>query len=180
MNGRASTKGELVGTDNLLPRLTHARPLDDRKVQLRWRNGESKIVDLGPALASRRVYIPLRENDALFRTLRVSEYGDAIEWDDGLDFSALWLERLPAIGFSNANFRDAMRTLGLSLDGMAAALEVSRRLVADYRKDKPIPRHIALATQYLVIRSEMRSEVARSGPGTGHADQSRQTKPPVG
>jgi hypothetical protein len=33
---------------------------------------------------------------------------------------------------------------------MAAALEISRRLVADYRKDKPIPRHIALATRYLI------------------------------
>ena len=32
----------------------------------------------------------------------------------------------------------------------ALALDISRRLVADYRKDKPIPRHIAFATRYLV------------------------------
>ncbi|MFB9952628.1 hypothetical protein ACFFP0_27600 [Rhizobium puerariae] len=38
----------------------------------------------------------------------------------------------------------------MSLEGMASALEISRRLVADYRKDKPIPRHVALATRYLV------------------------------
>ena len=33
---------------------------------------------------------------------------------------------------------------------LASTLEISRRLVADYRKAKPIPRHIALATRYLV------------------------------
>jgi len=43
-----------------------------------------------------------------------------------------------------------MDELGNSLDGMAAALQISRRLVADYRKDKPIPRHIAFATRYML------------------------------
>jgi len=38
----------------------------------------------------------------------------------------------------------------MSLDGMAIALDISRRQVASYRKDKPIPRHIALAARYLV------------------------------
>ena len=45
-----------------------------------------------------------------------------------------------------------MDRLHLTLDGMAARLGVARRLVADYRKDKPIPKHIALATRYLLER----------------------------
>jgi hypothetical protein len=147
--------------------------LDGRTVSVTWLDGETKMVDLAPALASRRVYIPLRDDDTLFRTLRVSEFGDAIEWDGGLDFSAVWLESLPALGFSNAQFRAAMSTLGLSLDGMAAALEISRRLVAEYRKDKPVPRHIALATQYLLIRSETshvqpEDQAARRSHEAGH------------
>lgn len=133
-----------------LPRIEAATPLDERKVAIVWRGGGTKTVDLAPALNSRRIYIPLRDDDDLFRTLRVSEYGDAIEWDGGLDFSAVWIDRLPSLDFDNAAFRNAMYRLGLSLDGMAAQLEISRRLVADYRKDKPIPRHIALATRYLI------------------------------
>lgn len=82
--------------------------------------------------------------------MRVSEYGEAIEWTDELDFSAVWIARLPPVTFDNQEFRTAMDELGMSLDGMAAALEVSRRLIADFRKDKPIPRHIALATRYLI------------------------------
>jgi hypothetical protein len=152
MNGPVSTKDEIVSVGAPLPRIGSAEPLDGRKVLITWRNGETKTVDLAPALASRRIYMPLRSDDALFQSLHVSEFGDAIEWDGGLDFSASWLERLPSVGFTNADFRAAMSELGLSLEGMAAALEISRRLVAEYRKDKPIPHHIALATQYLAMR----------------------------
>ncbi|MBX3578489.1 MAG: DUF2442 domain-containing protein [Rhizobiaceae bacterium] len=152
MNGPVSTGNEIIEVGAPLPRLKKATPLSDRLVRLMWSSGETKVVDLAPALASRRAYISLRNDDRLFRTLRVSEYGNAIQWDENLDFSAVWLDRLPSVQFDNASFRQAMDVLGLSLDGMAAQLEVSRRLVAQYRKDKPIPRHIALATQYLVER----------------------------
>ncbi|MDC7789809.1 DUF2442 domain-containing protein [Rhodoplanes sp. TEM] len=152
MNGAASTNDEVVRVGPALPRIAAATPLDGRKVAVTWRSGETRIVDLAPALESRRIYIPLRADDALFRTLRVSAHGDAIEWDGGLDVSAIWLDRLPPVAFDNADFRRAMDDLDMTLDGMAAQLEVSRRLVAGYRKDKPIPRHIALAVRYLVER----------------------------
>lgn len=141
---------EIIRVGNPLPRIASAEPVGRRLVRITWRSGEQQTVDLAPVLASRRIYIPLRDNDELFRTLRVSEFGDAIEWDGGIDLSAVWIKRLPPYDFDNQAFRQAMEQLGLSLDGMAAQLEISRRQVADYRKDKPIPRHIALATQYLV------------------------------
>lgn len=150
MSGTGSENDDIINAGLPLPRIRDVVPLDGRKVAVTWRSGETKIVDLAPALASRRVYIPLRDDDGLFRTMRVSEYGEAIEWTDELDFSAMWIERLPPVVFDNQEFRTAMDELGMSLDGMAAALEVSRRLIADFRKDKPIPRHIALATRYLV------------------------------
>lgn len=152
MSGNVSTKDDVVSAGAPLPRLARAEALDGRKVALTWRNGDTRTVDLAPVLASRRIFIPLRGDDALFRTLRVSEFGDAIEWEGGLDLSAVWLDRLPDAGFTNAAFRDAMAGLGLSLEGMASALGISRRLVAEYRKDKPIPRHIGLATQFLLLR----------------------------
>ncbi|WP_288193745.1 DUF2442 domain-containing protein [uncultured Phyllobacterium sp.] len=150
MSGTDLENDDIINVGLPLPRIRDVVPLDGRKVAVTWRSGETKIVDLAPAFASRRVYIPLRENDGLFRTVRVSEYGEAIEWTDELDFSAAWIARLPPVTFDNQEFRTAMDELGMSLDGMAAALEVSRRLIADFRRDKPIPRHIALATRYLV------------------------------
>lgn len=150
MNGSASMNGDIITAGATLPRIADAQALDGRKVRVTWRSGEVKVVNLAPALESRRVYIPLRQDDALFQTLKVNEDGTAIEWSADLDFSAAWIDRLPADTFTNDDFREAMAKLSVSLDGMASALEISRRLVADYRKEKPIPRHIALATRYLV------------------------------
>jgi hypothetical protein len=128
--------------------------LEGRQVKLVWKDGGTKVVDLAPSLASRRVFIPLRTDDDLFHTLRASEYGDALEWDGpDLEFPASWLDRLADCEFSNEDFRKAMDAIDLSLDGMAAELGLSRSLVAEYRKDKPIPRHVALATRYLLERA---------------------------
>lgn len=147
-------RDDIIAVGNALPRIAAAFPLDGRKVKIVWSNGSVKVADLTGAFASRRIFIPLRNDDALFRTLRVSEMGDGIEWDGpDLEFSALWLDRLPEAEFTNDEFRAAMDALGLSLDGMAADLGLSRSLVAEYRKDKPIPRHVALATRYLLRRA---------------------------
>jgi len=151
MNGNASIQDDdIVSVGEPLPRLASAVPLDGRKIKVEFEDGRQKTVDLAPALESRRFYIPLRDNDDLFRSFRISEYRNAIEWSGDLDFSAAWLDRLPSVEFDNSDFRDAMEQLGMTLDGMAAALQISRRQVADYRKDKPIPRYIGLATRYLV------------------------------
>jgi hypothetical protein len=151
MSGNASIPDdEIISHGDALPRLREVEVLDGRKLAVTFTDGRRKVVDLAPALESRRFYIPLRNDDRLFRTLCISDFRDSIEWEGDLDFSALWLEKLPSIEFDNTDFREAMERLGMSLDGMAAALEISRRQVADYRKNKPIPRHIGLATRYLV------------------------------
>ncbi|QND51376.1 DUF2442 domain-containing protein [Phyllobacterium sp. 628] len=150
MHGKARIDDDIISVGAPLPRIEKATALDERKVLITWRTGETQIVDTMPALASKRIFIALRTDDALFQTLKVNEDGNAIEWDDGAELSAMWLERLAPANFNNEEFRDAMDTLGMSLDGMAATLEISRRQIADFRKDKPIPRHIALATRYLV------------------------------
>jgi hypothetical protein len=141
---------DLISVGAVLPRIRMAEALEDRLVRITWASGKVQVLDLAPALLSRRVFIPLREDDQLFRSLQVDEFGNAINWPGGLDFSALWLSKLPAVDFDNADFRHAMDELGMTLDGMAAALEISRRQVADYRKAKSIPRSVAYATRYLV------------------------------
>ena len=92
-----------------------------------------QVIDIAPALASRRVFLRLRTDDELFRTLRVNEDGNAIEWEDGAELTAIWLERLAPSSLENTEFRAAMEELGYSLDGMAARLGLSRRLIAEIR-----------------------------------------------
>lgn len=150
MNGNASMDNDIIAVGTPLPRLASIEALDGRKISVNWRSGKTQVVDLAPVIASKRLFIRLRTDDALFKTVHVNEDGNAIEWADGAELSAVWIEQLAPVVFDNAEFRSAMDDLHMSLDGMAAALEVSRRLIADYRKDKPIPRHIALATRYLV------------------------------
>jgi len=140
-----------------LPRIDTAEPLDGRKVRVTWRDGSSQDIDISAALASRRIFLRLRTDDALFRTLRVNEDGNAIEWDDGAELTAIWIERLAPSSLKNDEFREAMDSLGFSLDGMASRLGLSRRLIASYRKDKPIPETVGLAVRYLIDKQRRAS-----------------------
>lgn len=151
MSGHAFAESEkLVGRGKPLPRIRSAKPLDRRNALIQWKDGGEVVVDLSPAFTTLRIFSALRKDDELFQTLRVDEYGDALVWDDGAELSAMWIEELAAASLSNAEFRDAMDSLQMTLDGMAARLGVARRLIADYRKDKAIPKSVALATRYLL------------------------------
>jgi hypothetical protein len=142
---------DIIEVGKPIPRIARAEPLENRKVRLWWRGAAEPVtIDVAPALASHRAFSALRTDDKLFRALRVSDYGDCLEWPDETELSALWLERLAESALDNSEFREAMDEMKMSLDGMAAHLGVSRRLVADYRKDKPIPKAIALATRHLL------------------------------
>jgi hypothetical protein len=147
-----------VGTGVPLPRIASVTVMDGRKLRVAWKTGETQEVDVSPALLSHRAFIRLRSDDALFATAQVDEFGDAVVWDDGSELAATWLYELaePA-GLSNDEFRSAMDTLQMSLDGMAVRLGVARRLIAEYRKDRPIPRTVALATRHLVERQQRAS-----------------------
>jgi transcriptional regulator with XRE-family HTH domain len=51
---------------------------------------------------------------------------------------------------TNEEFREAMSLLGMSLDGMAHRLGLSRRIIASYRKDETLPPAVAMATKQLL------------------------------
>ncbi len=151
MNLTTSGDDEMITVGRPLPRIDRAEPLNDRVVRVWWQGGEGPVdVDVGPALVSRRVFAPLRTDEALFRSLQVSQYGDCLEWVGEIELSAVWVERLAEAALNNAQFRDAMDEMEMSLDSMAAYLGLSRRLIANYRKDKPIPKTVALATRHLL------------------------------
>jgi len=133
-----------------IPRIKKVLPKGGRVVAVEWDDGTISDIDLMPALVSHKGFVRLRTDDDLFRTMTIGEFGGYLTWADGSELSSAWIEELAAPELDNADFREAMDRLHMSLDGMAARLGVARRLIADYRKDKPIPKHIALATRYLL------------------------------
>lgn len=145
-------KDDFISVGKDLPRIEAATPEFGRHVRVRWENGVVQVVDISPAILSHRHFMPLRMDDELFQKVAVSETRDSLVWPGDIELSATWIEELVPASLDNTEFRQAMDELRFSLDGMAARLGVARRLVADYRKDKPIPPAIALATRYLIER----------------------------
>lgn len=156
MSGDVSMDNEILTKGRPLPRIAAATIIDNRRVRVTWRDGNSVTVDLAPVLNSHRHFIPLRTDEENFATMRVNDEGTALEWDGGIELSAVWIATLPAVGMENGEFRQIMDKLSYSLDGMALQLDVSRRLIAMYRGSTPIPNSIALATRYLAEKADER------------------------
>jgi hypothetical protein len=124
-------------------------------VEVSWRagrrRGRSSVVDLAPLILSKKIFAPLREDKALFRTVHVVEDGAAIAWgaDGAIDVAATTVESLADETMTSVDFSDFLRRNGFSFDAAAAQLGISRRLVAYYAQERTIPRYIALACAYL-------------------------------
>ncbi|MEF2073501.1 DUF2442 domain-containing protein [Consotaella aegiceratis] len=139
---------EMVVVGKPLPRIASVVPLDGFRVRIEWSGGGTEEIDLAPALFNHRHFVPLRSDPDLFRQVQVEDWGSALGWPGDIALSAEWIERLPR-DMTNADFRQTMDDLAMTLDGMAATLGVARRQIASYRKDKPVPKHIALAMEAL-------------------------------
>jgi hypothetical protein len=119
-----------------------------------WDHGGESLVDVSRLIGTYRVYTPLRYNPDLFCQVRVGEYGTDVVWTDEVDMSADTLWRLAqeqsGMTMSAEAFHQWRVRKGYTLDEAAAALGVSRRMVAYYEHgDHPIPRRVALATRGL-------------------------------
>lgn len=151
MVGTSKTdEDDFVEVGGPMPIIRHAQALENLHIRVEWDDGREEVVDLRPAILSHRAYVSLRSDPALFASFKVRDRGDSLVWPDGQELSADWIHELSPRELDNAEFREAMSQLRLSLDGMAARLGIARRLVADYRKDRPIPKTVALATRYLL------------------------------
>ena len=147
-----------VSLGSPLPRVRSVQSAGGLSVTVKWasgsRSGRVETIDLSPQILAFRMYRPLRDNAPLFRKVAVVAKGAAIGWDDGaIDISASVLERLAESVMTNADFVAFLKRNKLSLDAAAGLLGISRRLVAYYAKDRPIPRYIALACERLEMRA---------------------------
>ena len=138
-----------------LPRITKvAAGAQPYTLYITWDHGGENLVDVSRLIGTFRVYTPLRRDPTLFRQVQLGEYGTDIVWTDDIDMSADTLWRLAqeqsGATMSATAFHDWRLRHDYTLDDAAAALGVSRRMVAYYdHGDKPIPRTVALATMGL-------------------------------
>lgn len=129
------------------PRLLDVEALAPYRLRTRWSTGETLEVDVSAALARSRVLAPIRD-PAVFARVRVSGWGQAVEWFDaefGADNVYAWAKEQSG-GVSHQMFDTWMHRNALSLSTAAEALGISRRMVSYYRTgQKTIPRAIWLA-----------------------------------
>lgn len=143
-----------------LPRIAAVAPgRSPLTLRVRWQHGGESLVDVSGLIGTFRVYAPLRENGALFRRVRVGDYGTDVVWSDAIDMAADTLWRLAQEQSGETLTAEAFRAWrerkAYTLDGAAKALGLSRRMVAYYEQgEKPIPRTVALATRALEMGSE--------------------------
>lgn len=121
-----------------------------------WDRSDPSRVDVSGIINSFRVYEPLRRSSDLFRQVHVGEYGTDIVWTDAIDMSGDTLWRLAqeqsGATLSPDDFKHWRERKAYTLDAAAAALGISRRMVAYYEQGKkPIPRVVALATRALEL-----------------------------
>lgn len=129
--------------------LTAVKAMADGILSLTYADGAQLQVDVGPII---RRHPTLRElaAPAVFKRAKVGEWGGSVTWGkDALELAADNL-RARAIeqagGVSHEYLVNWMAQNNLTLDQAAAALDISRRMLAYYRSgEKPVPRVVALA-----------------------------------
>ena len=129
------------------PKLLKVEALEPYRLRTEWDTGETLEVDVEAVLRSCKPLAPILAGDA-FRGVHIGTGGASIEWFDsefGADNIYAWAKE-QAGQPSHEMFEEWMYRNGLSLSGAAAALGMSRRMVAYYRTAaRPIPRHVWLA-----------------------------------
>lgn len=160
---------DIEATGLAMPRLDSVRAGTPHKVVVRWSAGShaniSEEIDLAPIINTYRIFRPLRNNDALFRTVRVIDDGNAIGWDgDDLELSADALEALAEQTMTPAAFAAFMKRFRLTETAIAAILGYSRRQIGYFKTTGPIPRVVALACKGYEFEQIEKAELTGDGP----------------
>jgi hypothetical protein len=132
-------------------KLTSLAVIGANALELAWDDGHVAKVDLGDVIGGHPGLKPIRSAKA-FAKAKLSKDGWSVEWPDDIDFGSpqlrRWASEQSGEAMPSADFRQWMETHDLTLDGAAAALGLSRRMIAYYASgEKPIPKTVLLATE---------------------------------
>jgi hypothetical protein len=110
-----------------------------------WKSGGESIVDLSDFLARFVVFLPLRDDDALFARVALGEWGWSIGWSDDREIAADTLWRL-SLEQGAAWLRTWRRGHRLTQAAAARALGVSPRMWRYYEAGSHLlPKTVRLA-----------------------------------
>lgn len=128
------------------PSIQDARIVGATGIEIRWSTGETLLVDLGGLM---RPPFDALADEEFFARMRVSEWGDGLDWPGGLDIGAdrlYELARQQAGLMTPDEFGAWMDRNKLSLTSAAQSLGMTRRMIAHYRTGSmPIPKVVGLA-----------------------------------
>ena len=137
------------------PTVIAVKAIGPATLNLTFGSGETLPVDVSALLRRFRVYAPLRQ-PRTFSKVRADTWGHALRWPGGIDIDAgrlYEMARTQAGEWGPERFDRWMADNGLSLSTAAAALGMTRRMVAHYRTgSRAIPRVVALACQGWELR----------------------------
>jgi len=122
------------------------RAAEDYTLLLVWEQGEEAKIDLSTTIRS-QPFKALADLNA-FRQVELGDWGHSVVWPGEIEMGAdsLWLDSLTAWGRDDTRaFLEWRLRNGLSLNGAAEALGLSRRTIAYYSGGRPVPRSILLA-----------------------------------
>ena len=149
---------EFEDTAAPLPRISEIRALPDFRLAIVWaagsRTGRADFVDLAPVINTYKLYRPLRNNEELFRTARLVDHGNVVEWGDGtIDMPAELIKDLANEAMTPLDFAGFLRRNDLTQEAAAALLGYSRRQIENFVSTGLIPRVVALACYGYEARS---------------------------
>lgn len=84
----------MISVGEPLPRIAACRALPDFGLEVMWIEGGIDIVDVHPALETRRMFERVRASESIFSDCTVGEDGTCVAWPDGSELSAVWIARL--------------------------------------------------------------------------------------
>ncbi len=128
-----------------IPNIKAVHPDAGRRLAITWKGGAESIVDVSGHLAEYVVFARLRQDDELFRTVEVGEWGWCVHWSDDMEISAdtLWRLTLEQGAEWLRGWRTARR---MTQSEAARALGVSPRMWRYYEAGSHLlPKTVRLA-----------------------------------
>ena len=136
------------------PNIRAIRAGKDRGLAITWKNGTESVVDISKHLSGYAVFAPLVTDAALFRTVKVGEWGWNAHWSNDLEISSDTLWRLALE--QGATWLRSWRTQRRMTQAEAAkALGVSPRMWRYYEAGSHLlPKTVRLACLGLDAQAE--------------------------
>jgi hypothetical protein len=133
------------------PSIKSARITAHAHVEITWTTNETYLLDLSGVLQPKGKDDPYSalSNPEEFAKMTADDWGDGLDWPDGLSLGADMLYDLcreQAGLITVSAFNDWMQRNKLSLASAAESLGMTRRMIAYYRTgSRPIPKVVGLA-----------------------------------